>query len=170
MKALSWMRARPKTLASAAGVTAGVIALTTMALTYEGFPTTKVDLNDGGVWITKTSSLLVGHFNHESTVLDGGLRTTSDSFDILQDAANVLVVDTTASTVTAIDPARVSLGDSTVIPGSAKVALGKDTAAILDEKSGDLWVIPVQGLASFEIEAEEPVVELGKDSDVAVAS
>ena len=70
MKALSWMRARPKTLASAAGVTVGVIALTTMAFTYEGFPTTKVDLNDGGVWITKTSSLLVGHFNHESTVLD----------------------------------------------------------------------------------------------------
>ncbi|MDQ0726931.1 hypothetical protein [Microbacterium sp. W4I20] len=170
MKALSWMRARPKTLASAAGVTAGVIALTTMALTYEGFPTTKVDLNDGGVWITKTSSLLVGHFNHESTVLDGGLRTTSESYDILQDAANVLVVDTTASTVTAIDPARVALGDSTVIPGSAKVALGKDTAAILDEKSGDLWVMPVQGLASFEIEAEEPLIELGKDSDVAVAS
>ncbi len=77
MKALSWMRARPKTLASAAGVTVGVIAITTMAFTYEGFPTTKVDLNDGGVWITKTSSLLVGHFNNESTILDGGLRTTA---------------------------------------------------------------------------------------------
>lgn len=169
MKALSWMRARPKTLASAAGVTVGVIAITTMALTYEGFPTTKVDLNDGGVWITKSSSLLVGHFNHESTVLDGGLRTTSESYDILQDASNVLVVDDSASTVTAVDPARVSLGDSAAIPATAKVALGATTAAILDEKSGDLWVVPVQGLSGFEIEAAEPIVELGAEADVTVA-
>ncbi len=169
MKALSWMRARPKTLASAAGVTVGVIALTTMAFTYEGFPTTKVDLNDGGVWITKTSSLLVGHFNNESTVLDGGLRTTSENYDILQAAANVLVVDESASTVTAIDPARVSLGDSAIIPSTAKVAMGANTAAILDEKSGDLWVVPVKGIASFEIEAAEPVAELGENADVTVA-
>ncbi|QNA91676.1 hypothetical protein [Microbacterium sp. Se63.02b] len=163
------MRARPKTLASAAGVTVGVIAITTMAFTYEGFPTTKVDLNDGGVWITKSSSLLVGHFNNESTILDGGLRTTSENYDILQAAANVLVVDQSASTVTAVDPARVSLGDSTVIPSSAKVALGAETAAILDEKSGDLWVVPVKGIASFEIEATEPIAELGENSDVTVA-
>ncbi|MFK3676838.1 Ig-like domain-containing protein [Microbacterium sp. NPDC090218] len=163
------MRARPKTLASAAGVTVGVIAITTMAFTYEGFPTTKVDLNDGGVWITKTSSLLVGHFNNESTVLDGGLRTTSENYDILQAAANVLVVDESASTVTAVDPARVSLGDSAIIPSSAKVAMGAGTAAILDEKSGDLWVLPVQAIASFEIEAAEPVAELGEGADVTVA-
>jgi hypothetical protein len=163
------MRARPKTLASAAGVTVGVVAITTMAFTYEGFPTTKVDLNDGGVWITKTSSLLVGHFNHESTVLDGGLRTTGENFDILQDATNVLVVDETGSTVTAVDPARVSLGDSAAIPGAAKVALGNRTAAILDETSGALWVVPVRGIASFEIEAADPVADLGENADVVVA-
>ncbi|MBO0980900.1 tandem-95 repeat protein [Microbacterium sp. SD291] len=163
------MRARPKSLASAAGVTIGVVALTTMAFTYEGLPTTKVDLNDGGVWITKTSSLLVGHFNHESTVLDGGLRTTGENYDILQDEKNVVVVDRTGSTVTAIDPARVSLGDSATIPASAKVALGDATAAVLDQKSGDLWVVPVRGLASFEIESAEPTVELGANADVAVA-
>ena len=169
MKALSWMRGRPKTLASAAGVTVGVVALTTMAFTYEGFPTTKVDLNDGGVWITKTSSLLVGHFNHESTVLDGGLRTTGDDYDILQDAANILVVDEGASTVSSIDPSRVSLGDSASIPGAAKVEMRNQTVAILDEKSGKLWVVPVQGIASFEIEAADPIVELGKNADVTVA-
>ena len=169
MKALSWMRARPRALASAAGVTVGVVAITTMAFSYEGFPTTKVDLNDGGVWITKTSSLMVGHFNHESTVLDGGLRTTGENYDILQDATNVLVVDEGSSTVTAVDPARVSLGDSAGIPGASKVALGNKTAAILDDKSGALWVVPVRGIASFEIEATEPVAELGPNADVAVA-
>lgn len=170
MKALSWMRSRPKTLASAAGVTVGVIAITTMAFTYEGFPTTKVDLNDGGVWITKTSGLLVGHFNHESTVLDGGLRTTGENYDILQDAANILVVDENASTLTAIDPARVSLGDSAAIPTASKVALGNRTTAILDKKTGELWVVPVQGVPSFEAEVEDPVAELGAGADVAVGT
>ncbi len=169
MKALSWMRARPKTLASAAGVTVGVIAITTMAFTYEGFPTTKVDLNDGGVWITKTSSLLVGHFNNESTVLDGGLRTTGENYDILQDTSNILVVDENASTLTAVDPARVSLNDSAKVPSSSKVALGNRTAAILDQKTGELWVVPAQGVSSFEAEVNEPVAELGAGADVAVA-
>ena len=170
MKALSWMRARPKTLASAAGVTVGVIAITTMAFTYEGFPTTKVDLNDGGVWITKTSSLLVGHFNHESTVLDGGLRTTGENYDILQDATNILVVDESASTMTAVDPARVALGDSAAIPAASKVALGNRTTAILDQKTGELWVVPVQGVPGFEPEVQDPVAELGADADVVVGT
>ncbi|WP_245861437.1 Ig-like domain-containing protein [Microbacterium aurantiacum] len=150
-------------------MTAGVIALTTMAFTYEGFPTTKVDLNDGGVWITKTSSLLVGHFNHESTVLDGGVRTTGENFDILQDATSVLVVDEGSSTLSSVDPARVSLGDSTGIPSGAKVALGNRSVAILDRESGNLWVVPIKGVAAFEFQAAEPVAELGDDADVTVA-
>jgi hypothetical protein len=169
MKALSWMRAHPRRLASAAGVAAGAIALTTLAFSYQGNPTTKVDLNDGGVWITKTSSLLVGHFNYQSTLLDGGLRTTAENYDILQDRANVLVVDETASTVTAVDPARVTLGDSARIPSAAKVALGDRTAAILDRDEGTLWVVPVRALSSFELDAAEPTAELGEGADVAVA-
>ncbi|MFK4759643.1 Ig-like domain-containing protein [Microbacterium sp. ZW T5_45] len=169
MRVLSWMRARPKMLASAAVLSAGAIAITTMAFAYEGNPTTQVDLNDGGVWVTKTSNLLVGHFNHESTLIDGGLRTTSDDFDILQDEKNVLVVDRGGATLTAVDPARVSLGDSTAIPASAKVALGNRTTAILDPSSGNLWVVPFASLSAFKIEGAEPTAELGDDADVTVA-
>ncbi|MGM1017062.1 MAG: Ig-like domain-containing protein [Actinomycetota bacterium] len=168
MKALSWMRSRPKTLASAAVVTVGAIAITTMAFSYEGFPTTEVDLHDGGVWITKSSSLLVGHFNAQSTVLDGGLRTVSESYDVLQDGDTVLIQDQTGSTVTTVDPARVSLGDSTAIPGAAKVALGNRTTAILDRSSGYLWVVPVSGLSGFEIQGADPYAELGENADVTV--
>lgn len=168
MKALSWLRARPKTAASVAGVTAAVVAIGTLAFAYEGNPTTKVDLNDGGVWITKSSALMVGHFNNESTLLDGGLRTTGESFDILQDASTVLVTDRSNATLTSVDSAHVSLGDSATIPGSAKVALGAQTAAILDTESGDLWVVPVKGISGFELQGTDPLIELGKNSDVTV--
>lgn len=168
MKALSWLRAKPRTAASIGAVTAAVLTIGTLAIAYDGNPTTKVDLNDGGVWITKSSALMVGHFNNESTLLDGGLRTTDESFDILQDESTVLVTDRSNATLTAVDPARVSLGDSTAIPGSAKVALGDQTAAILDTDSGDLWVVPVPAIANFELQGADPFVTLGEKSDVTV--
>lgn len=170
MKSFAWMRARPKTLASAAGVTAVAVAITTMAMVYEGLPTTEVDLHDGGVWITKNDSLMVGHFNNESRLLDGGLRTTSDSYDILQAGPTVVVVDRSASAATIIDPARVALTDSASIPGGAKVALGAKTVAILEPEKGSLWVVPASGLSGFEAKSAEPIAVLGKNADVTVGT
>lgn len=111
MKIFTWLRARRSAVTSTAVVTASALAITTMAFVYQGFPTTEVDLNDGGVWLTKKQSLLVGHFNHESRVLDGGLRTTTDDYDILQAGPTVLVVDDAASTVATVDPAMVSMSE-----------------------------------------------------------
>src|SRR5690606_8929018 len=135
----------------------------------DGLPTTKVELNDAGVWLTKTSSLLVGHFNHESTVLDGGLRTSGEDYDILQDAGTIMVADHGGSTLTAVDPARVSLSDSAPIPNDAKVSLGGRTPAVLDRTSGDLWVAGTASISGFDIKATEPLVELGRNSDAVVA-
>jgi streptogramin lyase len=84
MKSFAWLRARPRTLISTAAVTAAALVVGFFAVSYEGKPTTEVDLNDGGVWVTKQSSLLIGHFNHLARVLDGGLRAGTSDYDILQ--------------------------------------------------------------------------------------
>lgn len=170
MRAFAWLRSRPRAVASAAVLSAGAVAITTMAFVYEGFPTTEVDLNDGGVWVTKQSSLLIGHFNHESQVLDGGLRTSSDEYDILQSGYEVVMVDPQASSVSAIDPAMVSLTDSANIPAGAKVVLGGATLAILDPAKGSLWVVPAAGLAGFDVAGTEPTAEIGADGDVTVGT
>src|SRR6478736_392685 len=170
MRSFAWLRARPRTLASAGVVSAAAVAITTMAFVYQGNPTTEVDLHDGGVWVTKQSSLLVGHFNHESQVLDGGLRTASDEYDILQSGDDVVMVDSAASSVTAIDPAMVSLTDSANVPAGAKVVLGGATLAILDPAKGSLWVVPAAGLAGFDVAGTEPTAEIGTDGDVYAVS
>ncbi|KRA25038.1 hypothetical protein ASD65_11835 [Microbacterium sp. Root61] len=168
MKTFAWLRARPRAVASASVVTISAVAITTMAFVYQGFPTTEVDLHDGGVWVTKKSSLLVGHFNHESQVLDGGLRAASDDYDILQTGSTVLVVDSSQGTVTTVDPAMVTLADSADVPGGAKVVLGGSTVAVLDRTSGDLWVMPSEAIGSFQVEGTDPTAELGKNADVTV--
>jgi hypothetical protein len=168
MRSFAWLRARPRTLASAGAVTAAAVTITTLAFVYQGLPTTEVDLHDGGVWVTKKSSLLVGHFNHESKVLDGGLRTTSDEYDILQSGETILVVDETASSVTVVDPAMVALGDAGNVPADADVSLGGSTVAILDRASGDLWAVPAASVGGFQIEGTEPLANIGEGGDVAV--
>ncbi|MDQ7876708.1 Ig-like domain-containing protein [Microbacterium sp. QXD-8] len=168
MRSSAWLRARPRALASAGAVTAAAVTLTTLAFVYQGVPTTEVDLHDGGVWVTKQSSLMVGHFNHESQVLDGGLRTTSDDYDILQSGATVLLVDNAGSAVSVIDPGMVALSGAASLPGDAKVVLGGTTAAILDRASGDLWVLPAESIGSFQIEGVDPTTNLGEGADVAI--
>ncbi|OJU40810.1 MAG: hypothetical protein BGN97_16620 [Microbacterium sp. 69-10] len=164
------MRARPKRLAAGAGVAIGAVVLTGMAVAYDGLPTTKVDLNDAGVWLTKSSSLLVGHFNHESTVLDGGLRTASESYDVLQDESSILIVDSGSGTMAPVDPARVALSGSVKLPGDADVALGRNTVAVMERSSGRLWVLPFTGLANFEPRSTDPVATLGKDAAITVGT
>lgn len=166
MRSFAWLRARPRTLASAGVVSAAAVAITTLAFVYDGLPTTEVDLHDGGVWVTKQSSLLVGHFNHESEVLDGALRTPSQDYDILQSGATVLMVDAENSTVSTVDPANVALAEPADLPGSAVVALGGQTVAVLDTAKGGLWVAPAGG--SLKVKGEDPLAELGKGAAVAV--
>ena len=151
MRSFAWLRDRPRTLASAGAVTAAAVTITTLAFVYQGLPTTEVDLHDGGVWVTKESALLVGHFNHESQVLDAGLRAVSDDYDILQSGSTVLVVDEADSSLSVIDPANVALGEPVDLPGAAKTVLGGQTIAVLDTASGDLWIAPAQSAGSLNV-------------------
>lgn len=168
MTSFAWLRARPKALASASVLTVSAVAITTMAFVYEGLPTTEVDLHDGGVWVTKQSALMVGHFNHESRVLDGALRTTSDDYDIVQSGETVLLHNRTDASLTAVDPAMMVLTDAGTTPVDADVQLGGETVAILDRESGDLWVVPAQAAPSFQVQSTDPTASLGPGAAIAV--
>lgn len=169
MMSFGWLRSRPKTFASISAVTAAVVAVSVLALTYEGEPTTEVDLNDGGVWLTKQTSLLVGHFNNESRILDGGLRTLSADYDIQQAGNRVLVTDQTENTATAIDPARVVLSDSADLASGAKTVLGGPTVATVDGDGG-LRAAPFTSIAAVGKESGDPIAKLGKGAVVTVST
>lgn len=167
MKAFAWLRARPRAVVSTSVVTVAALAVGFFAVTYEGKPTTEVDLNDGGVWLTKQTSLLVGHFNNESRLLDGGLRTASSSYDIQQAASDVLVVDTADATMTAVDPVRVALSDNADLPAGSTVAMNGGVVAVLDA-AGALWAMPFSAVSGFQPASTDPLAELGKGAQVAV--
>ena len=168
MGGIARVRKKRSAFIGASIVTVTAVAITTMAIAYDGYPTVEAELNDGGVWLTKTSSLLVGHFNHQSAVLDGGLRTKADDFDIAQAGRTVIVVDGANATVTAIDPAQVKMLGSASIPGGASVALGADVVAVLEPKQGALWITDAASIEGFNAAAIDPITTLGKGAVVTV--
>ncbi|WP_152602077.1 Ig-like domain-containing protein [Cryobacterium roopkundense] len=161
---------RRRSLATLGVLTSSSLVLTLVAFLYPGFTTADVELNDGGVWVTKPSGLLVGHLNYQSQVLDSGLRTKANDFDILQSGTTVITHDRANATLSLVDPANVVFGSEVHVPPAGSVALGATTVAILDQATGDVFISTVNDLTSFTLEGAEPAVSLGAGAAVAVGS
>ncbi|WP_092666734.1 Ig-like domain-containing protein [Agrococcus carbonis] len=149
-------------------VTAISVALGILALTYDGFTTTDVELNDGGVWVTKQSSQQLGRINIQAEELDGGLISPTARFDVLQDGDDVLLHNEEASAVIVVDPVQVVTGTSVQLPPQGEIAMGAGTVAILDPADGMLWITDFVDIGSFSTDGTEPVAELGEGAAVAV--
>lgn len=167
MGVLRWMKGRRKTTASIAVVSAAAIALGVLAFTYEGFTQTDVDLHDGGVWVTRTSTSEVGHLNVQAQELDGHVYAPSGStsFDVLQDASDVFLRDGDG-TLLQIDPATMTLG-ATVPLADMQVQQRAGTLAVLSP-DGQLWAMPVGEVGTFDPEEVDPLAEVGDDAALAV--
>ncbi|SDH36882.1 fibronectin type III domain-containing protein [Agrococcus jejuensis] len=169
MGVLRWMKGRRKTTASIAIVSAATIALGVLAFTYEGFTQTDVDLHDGGVWVTRTSTSEVGHLNVQAQELDGHVYAPSGStsFDVLQDGANVFLRDGDG-TLLQIDPATMTLGATVPLAADVDVQQRGGTAAILSP-DGELWAMPVAEMDAFDPEDLDPIAEVGADAALSVS-
>ena len=169
MGLLTTIREHRRTVASVSTVSVFSTALVGMALLYEGEATADVDLNDSGVWVTKTSAGLVGRFNYESQAMDGTLNAGSASFDVQQDAGRVLLEDAGTGTASPVDVAHLKLDGQVRLPAGAQVASGGATTAILDGEEGLLWVLPFDGATSFDAEKLDPTAEVGGDGALTVS-
>ncbi|MBU4213614.1 MAG: fibronectin type III domain-containing protein, partial [Actinobacteria bacterium] len=169
MSVLRAWRRRKAAFASTTTVSVLSTAAIALAMTYPGTPTTQVDLNDGGVWVTNAALSLLGHLNFQAGELDSSLRATSNNFDVLQREAAVILDDAGSGTVSPVDVASVSLKGSTPLPAGAVMAMGGSTVAITASDAGKkskLWVLASDQVASFDAEQVPPTAEF--DGPVAV--
>ncbi|BDZ39637.1 Ig-like domain-containing protein [Microbacterium suwonense] len=143
------------------------MAITTLALVYPGVPTADLDLDDGGVWVTNSDDLLVGHLNHPSRLLDAAVRTTFADFDVLQDGEHVLVLDRAGGTASPVDPATATLIGEQALPERSSIALGADTIAVAG--GGLLHAVDFDGLIGASFDKDGALAEVGTDAVVAVS-
>ncbi|MFC0646260.1 Ig-like domain-containing protein [Cellulomonas phragmiteti] len=158
----TWRR-RPMTTAAAI-VTVPAIVLS-LALVDRGFPLARVDLNDGGVWLTATGQLSLGRYNVPVEELDGGIVTTSSTFDVQQDAGWVLLVEPNA--VAVVDPATVATTTQLATPDTdVSMAAGR---VVLVDGAGDAWVRQVAELDALDLTDGAPDLQLGEGGAAVVA-
>ncbi|SMQ75451.1 Ig-like domain-containing protein [Agreia sp. VKM Ac-1783] len=167
MRLFEALRRRKATAASVATVTVFSLAVTTMAFLYQGITTADVELNDGGVWVTKPSGLLVGHLNYQAQLLDGGLKMTSSDFDILQHDETIITVDHATGSLAPIDPVSVTLGNAVALPAESSVTMGGNTLAVVD-KTGDLFTTRASDVANFLPDPDKPLLTLGSGASATV--
>ncbi|UZN05354.1 Ig-like domain-containing protein [Cellulomonas sp. S1-8] len=158
----TWRR-RPLTTVAAV-VTVPAIVLT-LALVDRGFPLARVDLNDGGVWLTATNQLSLGRYNVPVEELDGGVVTTSSDFDVQQDEGWVLLVE--PGTIAVVDPATVATTTQVATPG-AKVSMAAGRVAVVDG-AGDTWVRQMSELDLLDLDDGAPDLQLGEGGAAVVA-
>lgn len=158
----TWRR-RPATTAAAI-VTVPAIVLS-LALVDQGFPLARVDLNDGGVWLTATSKSSLGRYNVPIKELDGGLVATSSTFDVQQDGAWVLLEE--SSTVSVVDPATVATTTQLATAGT-DVSMAAGRVAFVDD-AGDVWVRPAAELDLLDLTDDAPDLRLGEGGRAVVA-
>ncbi|MFV0407093.1 MAG: Ig-like domain-containing protein [Propioniciclava sp.] len=137
-------------------VALGVAMLLTAvgALLHPGVPTPRVNLDDGGIWVTNRSQQLVGHLNYEARVLDANLVSGSTDFDIGQFGNHVTFADAATNVIAPVDVANVRLQGSQSLPVGSVVAQGGERIGVLDPETGSVWVVDTNSPGAAPLTAE----------------
>ena len=171
MNFMGWANERRGALAGAAIVVAASVTLAGFAVAYDGNPSSEVELDAGSVWVTKTSSEVMGHLNASSALLDGQLRgITNDQVDVMQRGDDVVIFDHGDDKIARVNGASMVLDGHVQVPAGSAVQRGGDTLALLAGDTGALHVLPVDEVGAFDAEEAEPVVEVGTTAVVTVGT
>ena len=133
-----------------------VAALGTAAWLHDGVAQADLHLNDGGVWVTSTSKHLVARLNYPSREVDGAIRTSSSSFDVTQNAEDILVPDSGDASVSSVDPSQVAFSGRTQLTKGVTIAQGGDRVMAVDKVQGTIRAARTKSAGSLA--AAAPVV------------
>ena len=157
----------------------GAAAMVISAISASGFPVRRVELNDGGVWVTSDQDGLFGRINRPAASIDaffnppGGARG-SYTLDVLQDGSAVLAWDRGAGQLYPVDVNRGATlsAQGQPVGGGQQAQLAGGTLAVLDPVSGRIWATRVDparslpGLPGLGGEVE-PLASVGRDAPIA---
>ena len=147
-------------------LSAGLVAT---AIVAPGYPSADLRLNDGSVFVTNTSGLMVGKFNKEIDELSASVAMPNDAFDVLQDENRVISRDTKTGQTAVLDSGAMVLGTPAVIPPDAQVALGGDTEAVA-KPDGTMWARPYDQVLTVDFAKAKPDLSLDPDGKATVTT
>ncbi|MEV4512581.1 Ig-like domain-containing protein [Dactylosporangium sp. NPDC049525] len=177
---LSQVRRRWTELASVLVIGGGALILIVSAVFAAGFPVRRVELNDGGIWVTSDKDGLFGRLNKPAGSLDAALYPPGGAqqayaLDVVQDGKAVAAWDKGTGRLIPVDVQRgVTVGDRGIpVAAAQQVGLAGGTLAVLDPQSGKVWAVRVDGAHGLSSlteldQAGTPVATVGEKAVLAV--
>lgn len=159
--AWAWVTAHKSVAATAVSGTVVAALVTTLAVVSGGYSAQHLQLDDAAVWVASDAKKAIGRANTEIDKLNSVVAGTGEALDVVQDGANVVLLDREASTLAVVDPATAETGKSVALPPrSPAVFLAGDRAALLSQTTGQLWLTTVEQLDRFN-SGSAATVDLG---------
>ncbi len=164
----SWVRAHRSLIVTAMSTTlvGAIVAVT--AIVSTGYTAQRLDLNDASVWVANGADQFIGRANTEVNELNTIVKSASEDVDVVQGGNTVLLLDRTDAKLDIVDPATSEVQDSVALPPTqARVFLAGGNVVIYSQGTGELWVMPVADLDTFDA-GQAANLNLGADTVVSV--
>lgn len=148
-------------------VIASLIA--TVAVISTGYSSQRMDLDDSSVWVANGAQQVIGRANTAVRELNSVVPTAGTDIEVVQQGAEVLLLDRENNTVDIVDPATSTIVDSAAMPTEAPdVHFAGPNVVIHATTSGAVWILAFSELANYDA-AAEPDLTLAEDSIASVS-
>lgn len=162
----SWFATHRSLVATVTSGTVVTAIVATLAIISSGYTAQRMDLTDPSVWVVGGERQAIGRANTEVLELDSVIPTDAEAAQIVQSGSTVLLVDPASATVQQLDPADSSLGDDIALPPQQpEVLLSGDRVVVFAQATGEVWLVPLSELASFDA-AAPPSLNVGADASI----
>lgn len=159
----SWIRTHRSAAATAVSCVVIASVVAAAAVVSTGYTAQQVDLGDGTVWVSNSSSQAIGRANPEILELNSVMPELGENVEIVQSGSTVLVTDRDRFTVGIVDSATSTVTDTVPLPpDDPQVFLAGDTVAVVARATGEVWFTPLDQLADFDAESSA-TLNLGTD-------
>jgi hypothetical protein len=163
-----WLSTHRSLAITATSVAAVAALVVTVAVVSTGYTAQHLTLNDGSVWVSNGTDQAVGRANTQVLELNTVVASTGVELNVVQNGADVLLVDQSDSKIDIIDQATSTVADSVPLPpANPEVLLSQNTVVIHARTTGQVWIVPIGGLAKFDTESQ-PTLSLGANSSVSM--
>lgn len=145
------------------------LIISVLAIIHRGVETTEVNVDDGGIWVTNASKLMVGHMNYDARLLDAAFVTESTNFDIGQAGDTVTFSDFASRSLAPVDVSSVALGAATSLPEGAIAMQGGQSVGVIDPAEGNVWLADASAPSSTAY-TQETSLTTGLEAGVVATS
>lgn len=159
---------RVRVLVPAVTAVVAVVALISGILLASGFTAARVNATDGAVWVTSQDRESLGRANTRIQQLGSIVAAQTDLIDVLQSPTAAFLVDDAKNTITPVDERTNTLLTPVALPaGATDVALINEFVVAHAAETGDVWVVPLKSIGSFDARAPARF-SVGPKSQIAV--